>query len=122
MAKPVLELICRRVRGTARPVGGRAGRWERRRVGLLVTAGGVIVVFGAGAGPAAATAAAPSNPGPSVLASPSARYAAQMDYDAATGNIVLFGGATRGGVDGDTWTFNGTTWTQLSPSTSPAAR
>ena len=45
-----------------------------------------------------------------------------MDYDAATGGIVLFGGEQFGAVLGDTWAFNGPAWTQLSPSASPAAR
>ena len=46
-----------------------------------------------------------------------------MAYDAATGTIVLFGGGNdQGGVFGDTWTWDGTTWTQQAPTTSPAAR
>ena len=44
-----------------------------------------------------------------------------MAYDAATGQVVLFGG-TNGSNLGDTWTYNGTTWTQQSPATSPSAR
>jgi hypothetical protein len=36
---------------------------------------------------------------------------------------VLFGGHVSGSPDAaDTWTFDGTTWTQLSPSNSPSAR
>ena len=47
-----------------------------------------------------------------------------MAYDAATGQLVLFGGFDQQhGADlNDTWTWNGTTWTQLSPATSPPAR
>ena len=47
---------------------------------------------------------------------PSARVAQAMAYDAATGTVVLFGGFI-GGVGrcecdrGDTWTWDGTTWT-----------
>jgi hypothetical protein len=60
---------------------------------------------------------------PTVLAGPSARYDSAMAYDAATGNIVLFGGAThRGRVLGDTWTFDGSAWAKLSPATNPTAR
>ena len=55
--------------------------------------------------------------------SPSARADHAMAYDAAQGNVVLFGGFTDTGTTlGDTWVWNGTTWTQQSPATSPAAR
>ena len=46
-----------------------------------------------------------------------------MAYDPAIGQLVLFGGTgANGTVLNDTWTYNGTTWTQLSPLTSPPAR
>jgi hypothetical protein len=45
-----------------------------------------------------------------------------MDYDPASGDIVLFGGEDNSANLADTWTFNGTTWTRLSPATSPPAR
>jgi hypothetical protein len=56
--------------------------------------------------------------------SPPARSEAMMAYDAATHNVVLFGGTTGGGVANldDTWTWNGTTWTEQHPATSPPAR
>ena len=51
------------------------------------------------------------------------RASASMVYDAATGNVVLFGGInTSGGTVGDTWIFNGTDWTPASPTNSPSAR
>jgi putative Ig domain-containing protein/IPT/TIG domain-containing protein len=59
-------------------------------------------------------------PGPATA--PSARNAAMIAYDAATGQLVLFGGMGGGGLlseDGDTWTWNGATWVQLHPVTSP---
>ena len=41
--------------------------------------------------------------------------------DAATGTAVLFGGyGTR--AFGDTWTWDGTTWTQQAPAAHPSAR
>ncbi len=56
-------------------------------------------------------------------ASPAARSSASMAYDAATGQVVLFGGIGTSNADlGDTWLWNGTTWTQASPTTSPSAR
>ena len=61
----------------------------------------------------------------SLATSPSARYLASMAFDSSTGQMLLFGGTT--GLSGtltldDTWTWNGSTWIQLSPATSPGAR
>jgi Galactose oxidase, central domain len=53
--------------------------------------------------------------------SPPGRHNADMIYDAATQNVVLFGGYD-GHYLGDTWTWNGTTWTQQRPAIAPAAR
>ncbi len=51
---------------------------------------------------------------------------ASMAYDPGTGQLVLFGGGDGdpygSGVLGNTWTYNGTTWTEQSPATSPPAR
>ena len=63
----------------------------------------------------------------SPAASPSARLA-PIAYDRGTGSIVLFGGAPLPPYAypleayGDTWTWNGTTWTQLAPANSPSSR
>lgn len=53
--------------------------------------------------------------------SPHARYLASMAYDAATGTMVLFGGADKFGhpING-TWTWDGATWTKQHPAASPA--
>ena len=65
--------------------------------------------------------------------SPSARHTASMSYDAASHQLVLFGGentVTAGAGSMPltvyirfvtTWDWNGTTWTKLSPKTSPPA-
>lgn len=46
-----------------------------------------------------------------------------MAYDEATGNMVLFGGTrTTHGVLNDTWTWNGSNWTEQWPETSPSPR
>ena len=68
-----------------------------------------------------------TNWSPVAGAGPSPRTAAAMDFDAASGQILLFGGRTGApgsgaAVDGDTWAFSGTGWTQLSPAQSPSAR
>lgn len=56
--------------------------------------------------------------------SPPARTGAAMVYDAATRQLLLFGGNTADEASflGDTWTWNGATWTKLHPATSPSAR
>jgi hypothetical protein len=53
---------------------------------------------------------------------PSARTGAAMIYDPASSQLLLFGGGATTGTGytpGDTWSWNGTTWTQLSPANSP---
>jgi hypothetical protein len=44
-----------------------------------------------------------------------------MAYDAATGTVVMFGGVGTSNEPAyaDTWTWNGTTWTQQHPAASP---
>jgi len=61
------------------------------------------------------------------VASPSARVFASMADDVPRGRVILFGGSSGRGqsFDGglqDTWTWDGATWTRLSPSTSPPLR
>jgi hypothetical protein len=61
---------------------------------------------------------------------PPARLSAGMAYDSAHNLMVLFGGysSTRAqtcgacGFFGDTWTFDGSSWSQLSPAHSPSPR
>jgi hypothetical protein len=48
------------------------------------------------------------------------RVTVGMAYDAAHGEVVLFGGAGEG-VLNDTWIWDGTTWTEQHPSTVPPA-
>jgi len=57
-------------------------------------------------------------------AHPAARTLAYMAYDAATSTVVLFGGTDGTGTcqQGSTWTWDGTTWTNQAPATSPTAR
>jgi hypothetical protein len=59
--------------------------------------------------------------------SPSPREGSQMAYDAADGQVVLFGGYRsiphRSEVYvGDTWTWDGTDWTRQHPAHEPPAR
>ncbi len=56
--------------------------------------------------------------------SPSARYGAAMAYDSRRGRVVLFGGMAIGLPDClvDTWEWDGNTWVQRTPATSPGPR
>ncbi len=56
------------------------------------------------------------------IAGPSARFSTYMAYDSARGQTVLFGGGGGASPLSDTWTYDGTSWTQRSPATSPSAR
>jgi hypothetical protein len=48
-------------------------------------------------------------------AGPAARMWHQLVFDAARGEVVMFGGyANTAGVQNDTWTFDGSTWVQIS--------
>ena len=59
--------------------------------------------------------------------SPALRDSFVSDYDVKNGNTVIFGGISCTSSCGnnalnDTWTWNGSNWTQMSPSTSPTGR
>jgi uncharacterized protein (TIGR03437 family) len=54
--------------------------------------------------------------------SPSARIFHAMAYDAAHGQVVLFGGLGPSLDFSDTWVWDGANWTQKSPQTSPSPR
>jgi hypothetical protein len=54
--------------------------------------------------------------------SPPARSGPAMAYDAARGQVVLFGGVGANGNLSDTWIWDGSNWTQRSPANSPPAR
>jgi len=54
---------------------------------------------------------------------PENRFGAGMARDAATGQVVLFGGRDYANqLFNDTWTWDGTSWTEQHPSVSPPAR
>src|SRR6266849_6082974 len=57
----------------------------------------------------------------SPLQSPSARTFAASAYDSKQNRVVLFGGWNGIGPLGDTWQFDGTTWTNLAPAVAPPA-
>ncbi len=54
--------------------------------------------------------------------SPGARWGASMAYDAADGELILFGGRNATSFLGDTWVLNSTGWHRLSSGVSPSPR
>ena len=56
--------------------------------------------------------------------SPPARSGASMVYDSGSGDVVVFGGVPpQSDTDlTDTWTYDGSTWTDQSPATGPSGR
>jgi hypothetical protein len=101
-------------------------RLARRLVafGLIVTGVGLVSpgVVAASGGCATSTATCWLQRGPVV--SPPARMSGVMGDDAASGRVVLFGGdpASGGTSLADTWTWDGTAWTQQHPALSPPGR
>jgi len=55
---------------------------------------------------------------------PSPRWGPALAYDAAHGQVVLFGGSDGANADtlDDTWVWDGSNWTQKSPQANPSAR
>jgi cysteine-rich repeat protein len=52
---------------------------------------------------------------------PAARSFAAMAFDAERGVSVMFGGFVGSSTVAETWTYDGSTWKQMTPTTSPAA-
>jgi cysteine-rich repeat protein len=57
-----------------------------------------------------------------VAVAPPARHDHALTYDAARGEVVLFGGRTSSADLSDTWVWNGSTWTQRAVASAPSAR
>ncbi|MCR9243504.1 MAG: kelch repeat-containing protein [bacterium] len=53
---------------------------------------------------------------------PARRANVAMTYDWANGEVVVFGGGDGTQVFGETWTFDGVSWTQQAPANQPPAR
>jgi hypothetical protein len=71
--------------------------------------------------PAAARPASPAwRPYPATAVAPPARREAAMAYDAASNQVVLFGGlSASGSVLGDTWVWSGSAWHKETPADGP---
>jgi hypothetical protein len=97
--------------------------WLRsgRAFGVLAAA---VVVLGFGVAPAAGRAAPPPATWfeqPTATNPPGLAYSA-MAYDAASEEVVDFGGSSGVQALGDTWTWDGDEWHERSPGTRPPAR
>lgn len=53
---------------------------------------------------------------------PVAREGHAMVYHAAAGQLLLFGGASQTGAQGDTWLWDGRRWREVSPDDGPSSR
>src|SRR5262245_27436861 len=53
---------------------------------------------------------------------PGPKFATNMAFAAARGEIVLFGGQISPPASNETWTLNGTNWTLRAPAASPIGR
>src|SRR2546429_77956 len=94
----------------------------RRRMLLSSVAVAVIGTIAAPPGTAQAIALASSGRTGQVGATnPPVQMDSSMAYDAATHTVVLFGGGDRFLLN-DTWTWDGSDWTQQAPATSPPIR
>ncbi|MBV8527890.1 MAG: hypothetical protein JOZ75_06215, partial [Candidatus Dormibacteraeota bacterium] len=102
------------------PVPPAAG--ARRRVLWPLAAVAIVAIAGAGAGAYFGLRGA-KGPGSGPGVTPPARAFAAAAYDEASHQVVMFGGEGADGASlGDTWTWDGTAWTQQHPASSPPPR
>src|SRR5580704_2567057 len=88
--------------------------WSRPLAGIALVA-----VIGAGLGAYFGIRAVQGAGAASSAGQPPARSGAAMAYDAANGSVVLFGGQRGTRSLDDTWTWDGSAWSQAHPATSP---
>lgn len=110
------------MRHTRLVITRRASRERRPRSGLsrAVVATATVVMLAAPVGMPPASAHPlhvwAQHPG----AGPVGRAYAAMTTDLVTGRVLMFGGCSISPCPLDTWSWNGTGWSQLSPAASPA--
>lgn len=72
--------------------------------------------------PTSSATSVPTTPVP-LIPHPPARFGAAMAFDRAHGRSIMFGGqGADGHYLGDTWSWDGSGWTELHPSSSPSPR
>jgi hypothetical protein len=108
------ERVLSGLHGSARHQRHRSLEW------LAVSAAMILMVLLAGALLVSRAVGRPQPAGAGMP--PPARSGAAVAYDAARGELVVFGGVTAGGTAlRDTWTWNGRAWAQHRPPASPPA-
>ncbi|HLQ38703.1 MAG TPA: kelch repeat-containing protein [Planctomycetota bacterium] len=129
MPRPTAAVVALTIIASLAGVSDLRAQWQQRSPGLPGQSGsGVAAAFHAAGGftvgmtsagvftydgRRVANVAAPLPP----------RDGASMAHDSARGRTVLFGGfAASGGVLGDTWEYDGSTWINRTPAVSPSPR
>jgi len=105
-------------RAVGRALIGRPGERRLRPLAAALVIPIAVLAVAGGAGLRAKLGGSSAGSG----ANPSGRMSAAMAYDAARGEVVMFGGHGASGVLGDTWTWDGSGWTQQHPAESPLPR
>jgi len=102
------------------------GAQQMSLMAYLPSLGGVVLIGGTGTSGTAHTwlfkAGQWSDITTNATGFPPTRWAGGLVYDAADGYLVMFGGRDSTNWFNDTWTFNGTTWTNLGITHAPAPR
>ena len=90
-----------------------------RALGAIV---GIVLVALLAVGAVIALRGTGQHTGTAAYSQPAIESGAAMAYDPDTKTVILFGGRGKSDVLSDTWSWDGTGWTKLAPTTSPPAR
>ena len=88
-----------------------------RLVAVVLGTSALVTLATSGAGDAGAAITVPAWTQLAPATTPAPRVAAPMVYDAANGTVVMVGGVVPG--SNDTWTWNGSNWTEHFPPQNP---
>src|SRR5579863_4968210 len=101
---------------SSQPVASRPAPWRAWSLAALAALLAIVCAS------APAQTLAPAWTQLSPATQPPVRFAPGLAYDAAHGQVVMFGGFGASGILNDTWLWNGANWTQANPANSPGAR
>jgi hypothetical protein len=93
----------------------------RRRMPTALAGVAFVAVVGAGVGAYLGIHVVQGAGSGTAIGQPEARTNGVMAYDPADGTVVLFGGQGKSTSLDDTWTWNGSVWSEEHPTTSPPA-
>lgn len=108
--------------GVQRADAGKYSGAKPRAARRLLSGVGVVLVGAVAVGAVVTLRGVGTHSTPSLAPTPAISAGAAIAYDPAIKKVVLFGGTSNGQDVSDTWTWDGTAWTELSPATSPPAR